>query len=173
MAMSSMPSSSSSASMSGMDHGSMPGMDHGSTGMTMVFFTATDTPLYSTAFTPHTTGQYAGICVFLIALAFIFRGLIALRCNALTLWAMWRRRQDTRILLREPVNERLAKLADRPWRINEAAAIAVLDVILVGVGYLLMLAVMTMNVGYFMSVLGGTFLGSFIVGRWTGAAVVH
>lgn len=30
-----------------------------------------------------------------------------------------------------------------------------------------MLAVMTMNVGYFMSVLGGTFLGSLLLGRLT------
>ena len=29
-----------------------------------------------------------------------------------------------------------------------------------------MLAVMTFNVGYFMSVLGGTFLGSLAVGRY-------
>ena len=29
-----------------------------------------------------------------------------------------------------------------------------------------MLAVMTMNVGYFMSVLGGVFLGSLFVGRY-------
>ncbi len=29
-----------------------------------------------------------------------------------------------------------------------------------------MLAVMTMNVGYFMSVLGGVFLGSLAVGRY-------
>ena len=33
-----------------------------------------------------------------------------------------------------------------------------------------MLAVMTMNVGYFMSVLGGVFLGSLAVGRFTGAS---
>lgn len=33
-----------------------------------------------------------------------------------------------------------------------------------------MLAVMTMNVGYFLSILGGTFLGSFILGGWTPAA---
>ena len=31
-----------------------------------------------------------------------------------------------------------------------------------------MLAVMTMNVGYFLSVLGGTFLGSFVVGGFAG-----
>jgi hypothetical protein len=29
-----------------------------------------------------------------------------------------------------------------------------------------MLAVMSMNVGYFLSVLGGTFLGSLLVGRF-------
>jgi hypothetical protein len=29
-----------------------------------------------------------------------------------------------------------------------------------------MLAVMTANVGYFLSVLGGTFLGSLLVGRY-------
>lgn len=31
-----------------------------------------------------------------------------------------------------------------------------------------MLAVMTFNVGYFMSVLGGTFLGSLLLGRYGG-----
>ncbi|KAK3938585.1 Ctr copper transporter family-domain-containing protein [Diplogelasinospora grovesii] len=41
---------------------------------------------------------------------------------------------------------------------------AVYEVVLVGVGYLLMLAVMTMNVGYFMSVLGGVFVGTFLLG---------
>lgn len=30
-----------------------------------------------------------------------------------------------------------------------------------------MLAVMTMNVGYFLSVLGGVFVGSLLVGRYT------
>lgn len=29
-----------------------------------------------------------------------------------------------------------------------------------------MLAVMSMNVGYFLSILGGTFLGSLLVGRF-------
>ena len=29
-----------------------------------------------------------------------------------------------------------------------------------------MIGVMTMNVGYFMSVLGGTFLGSLLIGRF-------
>lgn len=34
-----------------------------------------------------------------------------------------------------------------------------------------MIAVMTMNVGYFMSVLGGTFVGSFFFARFAAARV--
>ena len=34
-----------------------------------------------------------------------------------------------------------------------------------------MLAVMTMNVGYFLSVLGGTFLGSLLLGRYVNKAM--
>lgn len=36
-----------------------------------------------------------------------------------------------------------------------------------------MLAVMTMNVGYFMSILGGTFLGSVVIGDWTATTAMH
>jgi len=42
-------------------------------GMAMYFTTSTTTPLYSSSWTPSTTGQYAGTCVFLIALATISR----------------------------------------------------------------------------------------------------
>lgn len=47
--------------------------------MQMTFFTSTATSLYSIAWTPSSTGQYAGTCIFLILLATIFRGLFALR----------------------------------------------------------------------------------------------
>jgi hypothetical protein len=33
-----------------------------------------------------------------------------------------------------------------------------------------MLAVMTMNIGYFLSILGGTFLGSLAIGRFAATA---
>jgi len=45
------------------------------------------------------------------------------------------------------------------------AVLCVLDDVLTGCNS--MLAVMTMNVGYFISVLGGTFLGSLLLGRFT------
>jgi copper transporter 1 len=36
-----------------------------------------------------------------------------------------------------------------------------------------MIAVMTMNVGYFLSVLAGVFLGSMLFGRFMAHAAVH
>ena len=42
-----------------------------------VFQVSTSTPLYSTGWTPNSTGSYAGTCMFLIILAALFRGLIA------------------------------------------------------------------------------------------------
>ena len=47
--------------------------------MTMVFNTAQNTPLYSSAWTPASTGAYAGTCIFLIILAVISRFLHAYR----------------------------------------------------------------------------------------------
>ena len=45
--------------------------------MMSVFQISSSTPLYSTAWTPASTGSYAGTCIFLIVLAALFRGLIA------------------------------------------------------------------------------------------------
>jgi len=67
----------------------MDGMDMGDTGsstnatsgspMMSVFQTSMGTSLYSSAWTPNSTGTYAATCIFLIALATIFRALLALR----------------------------------------------------------------------------------------------
>lgn len=64
--------------MAGMDMSGMSGMNDGGatsshTGMMMAFFTGTDTPLYSMAWTPQNAGQYAGTCIFLIILAITLR----------------------------------------------------------------------------------------------------
>lgn len=71
-----------------------------------------------------------------------------------------------------------------PWRFSVDLPRAVLFLFIVGISYLLyvlistghyfintnimpsMLAVMTMNIGYFCSVLGGAFLGELAVGRF-------
>lgn len=63
----------------------------------------------------------------------------------------------------------------RPWRITTDGPRAAIDTVIAGVLFLLMLAIMTMNVGYLLSVLCGTFLGSLAVGRYGGGgeAVLH
>ena len=113
-----------------MTDGAMKGMD----AMTMTFFIAHTTPLYSNAWIPSTIGQYAGICIFLIALSFIFRGLIAIRCNFQKLFQGTVDYRDT-ALLRPDEDDKAA--SQRPWSVNEAASRAVLDTILAGVSYLL------------------------------------
>lgn len=61
-------------------------MDHHHTSMPMgpmpmTFFTSTSTPLYSNAWKPSTTGQYALTCLFLVLLCIVFRCILAARCN--------------------------------------------------------------------------------------------
>ncbi|KAL8697302.1 MAG: hypothetical protein Q9201_007192 [Fulgogasparrea decipioides] len=61
---------------------SVPESSHSSSGMSMSsmsmgFFISTSTTLFSSAWTPGSTGAYAGTCIFLIMLAVLFRGLAA------------------------------------------------------------------------------------------------
>lgn len=55
----------------------------------------------------------------------------------------------------------------QPFRLSVDLVRAAFVTVMVGVAYLLMLAVMTMNVGYFLAVLAGAFLGELLFGRWS------
>ncbi|KAJ5752730.1 hypothetical protein N7520_009647 [Penicillium odoratum] len=138
--------------------------------MDMVFYTSTSTPLWSSAFTPSTTGQYAGACIFLIAFTVIFRALIAFRINFFKITAAAKQKRSGSLLPPTMIEE---KVQIRLWRADEAVTVGVIDMVIVGVSYLLMLAVMTMNVGYFLSILGGAFLGSMLFNRFTGSTWAH
>ncbi|KAK4237840.1 Ctr copper transporter family-domain-containing protein [Achaetomium macrosporum] len=161
--------------------------------MMSVFQNSMSTSLFSSRWTPNSTGTYAGTCIFLIVLAVIFRGLLAFKSWQETKWLD--RELNRRYVVvngKGPLAENLSRdslakgamvLSEngveenvllvrrrtpcaRPWRLSVDPLRAVIDTVIAGVGYLLMLAVMTMNVGYFLSVLGGTFLGSLLVGRF-------
>ncbi|KAI8722769.1 Copper transport protein [Fusarium sp. LHS14.1] len=169
-AMSDMPTATSastpmSTSMDSMDmsHSSsmMPASD-----MAMVFFRAITTPLFSSAWVPSSDGTYAGTCIFLIAFAVIHQILNAVQRTIFST-------PDAVVLPRDSFNpnmslaERLREqLANHPFRMATETSRALFQVVTSGIGYLLMIAVMTMNVGYFLSVLGGIFLGTLIAGRF-------
>ncbi|EWG54177.1 hypothetical protein FVEG_12453 [Fusarium verticillioides 7600] len=154
---SSMPMSTSSSSAMDMEQ------------MNMVFFTSTTTLLWTKSFAPETTGQYAGVCIFLMALATILRMLLALRVNFYSIRDGLRRRRTKGLL----VESRGIETFNRPWRANEAMILGAIDVLIAGVSYLLMLAVMTMNVGYFLSILAGVFIGSVCCSRFSVNLSLH
>ncbi|KAK3393071.1 low affinity copper transporter [Podospora didyma] len=195
-------SGSSMDDMSGMGHGATSDSSSmsGISTMMSVFQTQRATPLYSTSWTPTSTGTYAATCIFLIVLALVFRGLLAAKAWQESRWldAELNRRYVV-VSGKAPLSETLSRdslakknmvLSEngveenvmvvkkrttthaRPWRLSVDPLRAGLDTVIAAVGYLLMLAVMTMNVGYFLSVLGGTFLGSLLVGRYI-ASVEH
>jgi hypothetical protein len=98
----------------------------------MTFFTSTSTPLYSSSWTPASTGQYAGTCIFLIAFAAIFRALLAVRINFFEVLGVVKYRNSGGLRY---VDE---KKRVRPWRANEAVMLGGMDVVLAGIGYLLL-----------------------------------
>ncbi|KAL9125379.1 MAG: hypothetical protein Q9217_005414 [Psora testacea] len=149
--------------------------------MRMVFYTSTTTPFLSPAWTPTSTGSYAGTCIFLIFLATILRVLFAGKHLLERRWldkALERRYIQVRgapteadridassdgkygtLVTARGVEEHVKVVTNHsrpvmPWRLS------------VDVPRAVMLAVMTMNVGYFLSVLGGIFAGELLVGRY-------
>lgn len=163
--------------------------------MMAVFVNSMDTPLYSTGWTPSSTGEYAATCIFLIVLGAVLRGLLAAKTLQEARWldreldrryvAVQGRLPKAEQLSRDSLAKRMTMtlaengaeedvvvvrrkgVPSRPWRLSVDGPRALVDTVIAGVGYLLMLAVMTMNVGYFLSVLGGVFVGSLLVGRYT------
>ncbi|KAH7561883.1 low affinity copper transporter [Bipolaris maydis] len=162
-------------------------------GMAMAFFTATNTSLYSKSWTPSSAGQYAGTCIFLILLAVLLRAIFTAKAfleikavkNALQRRYVVVAGEKTvldddansthGILTTNGVQENVRVVSApvshiQPWRFGVDLPRAFLMTVAAGVGYLLMLAVMTFNVGYFLSVLAGTFVGELAFGRFNQAA---
>ncbi|PQE19183.1 Ctr copper transporter protein [Rutstroemia sp. NJR-2017a BBW] len=176
MSMSGSPTTTTSAmSMTSSTDSSMSMSSSGTTlmsmdSMAMTFFTSTTTPLFSMTWTPTSIGQYAGTCIFLIAFAAVFRALLAVRVNFFEVLALVKQRSNAGLLYTHTTDDD-SKV--RPWRVNEAVILSSMDVLLTAIGYLLMIAVMTMNIGYFISVLAGVFLGSLVFNRFMGHSAVH
>ncbi|KAF2859651.1 hypothetical protein K470DRAFT_258661 [Piedraia hortae CBS 480.64] len=181
-----------------MDHDMNMGSSSHSSSMSMVFTTDHSTPLFSNVWTPKNRGAYAGTCIFLVVLAIISRMLAAWRTKLELDWhdrAVKRRyivvATDTERLAVEEkgedatltsrgVDERVKVVKSNsrdleipPWRFSTDLPRAALFTLMACVSYLLMLAVMTLNVGYFLSTLAGLFVGELVVGRFASADDGH
>src|SRR5512142_1717083 len=69
-----------------MDGSSSSGGSSAMMTMMAVFQTDRATPLYSMSWTPNSVGAYAGTILFLVALAMVFRGLLALKAVQESRW---------------------------------------------------------------------------------------
>ncbi|ERF73851.1 hypothetical protein EPUS_05556 [Endocarpon pusillum Z07020] len=165
----------------------------GSSGHGSIFTNSRDTPLYSSNWVPSSAGGYAGTCIFLIVLASVLRCLVAFKTVLEQRWlaqARCRRYVVVKgrgteagkiesdpaakagaLITTNGVEENVKIVQSNnegaiPFRLSIDIPRASLVTVITGVAYLLMLAVMTMNVGYFSSVLAGTFVGELAVGRY-------
>ncbi|KAJ9612457.1 hypothetical protein H2200_004054 [Cladophialophora chaetospira] len=160
--------------------------------MPMVFTTSHHTPLYGNGWTPSSGGGYAGTCIFLVILAIFLRLLFAGKAILEQKWSIAARdrryvrvqgrtteagridqdpdAKDGALITVNGVEENVkvvqARMGFTPFRLSVDVPRAALTTLIAAVAYLLMLAVMTYNVGYFLSVLLGVFLGELAVGRY-------
>lgn len=178
--------STASASMEEMNNGSMAPM-------AMTFFLSANTPLFFPSWTPSDTWGHAATCIFLVLLAVIMRILLASKpILEAAVWRPQRgadahemlpsddccdedpdrtKEQQYLIQSREELGGgalrrvlREVKSRSHGPRLASRGLRALFEMTLAVIGYLLMLAVMTMNIGYFISVVGGIFLGTFLLG---------
>lgn len=126
--------------------------------MAMTFFQSIKTPLFSDVWKPHTTGQYAGTCIFLVVLTVIVRVMLALKPTLET--CLWQRSpsipnhayhhrleesfeckflDDSKTSPDQGLLAITGKLRSRwrCWDISSAAMRALYELILAGAGYLL------------------------------------
>lgn len=127
-----------------------------------MFSTGPGTPLYSPTWIPVSQGNYAGTCIFLVVLAFIFRALVSLRSVlkrrgieadlniGYTIISKRLSKKGTnsdppsaQSPLKEDAEEETVRLVRRPvkvvrpWRLTTGGLRAVVDVVTAGVVYLL------------------------------------
>ncbi|KAK0656913.1 Ctr copper transporter [Cercophora newfieldiana] len=133
----------------------------------MTFFQATNTPLLFNGTAPTNPGQYAGACIVLILLGILACVLINMKAVLQRgAWAPVVEKKEEASLLRD--EEKVA--AKEGTTVIQRVGMATYEVLLVGLAYVLMLAVMTMNVSYFLSVLAGIWIGTALLGAATPAA---
>ncbi|MCJ1409593.1 hypothetical protein MMC19_003674 [Ptychographa xylographoides] len=139
-------------------------------GMPMTFnsnnFTAA---LFASSWMPTTPAAYAGTWIFLFFLAIIWRALVRTSARLDRYWA--RKHEEYAILIDGGKERATREKTVAVWRWSVNLPRATLATVNQGIAYLLMIAVMTMNTGFFLAVLVGYFIGELCFGRISGASI--
>ncbi|PVI00913.1 hypothetical protein DM02DRAFT_592098 [Periconia macrospinosa] len=156
--------------------------------MTNTFSTTTLVTLWFTDWTTNTPSAYAFTLIFLFALGIFNRFLAALKTQLERRWDEVESERDERSGAKEeleplspvPVGMRHSGekggngrgkrrfwIASKPWSAKRDGARAGFEFTRAVIGYILMLAVMTYNVGFFFAVTGSVLLGELVFGRYT------
>lgn len=138
--------------------------------MSNAFHFGVGDPLWTTSLTPTNGQAYAGAIILLILMAFFLRFLTTLRDMA---EKRWNPKRPSRCNGDEADNYLKMGLsqadgpevgAGRRWHTTIQLTRALFQVTTMTMGYLLMLAVMTFNLGYLLAVLAGGFVGELALG---------
>ncbi|KAJ5945758.1 Ctr copper transporter [Penicillium verhagenii] len=155
MDMSSATTTASSMSMSSTSSSSMSDMAFNTNNLSAV--------LFSQSWMPTTTAGYVGSWFFLFFLAVIWRGSATALSKLDAFWAAKNARYS--ILINGGQDQPTQADLVGAWRLSVNLPRAALRMVHQGIAYLLMIAVMTMNVGFFFAVLVGYFFGELVFGR--------
>ncbi|KAJ5656312.1 Ctr copper transporter [Penicillium longicatenatum] len=119
--------------------------------------------LFSQSWMPTTTAGYVGSWFFLFFLSVIWRASAAMLSKLDAFWAAKNARYS--ILINGGQDQPTQADLVSAWRLSVNLPRAALRMVHQGIAYLLMIAVMTMNVGFFFAVLVGYFFGELVFGR--------
>ncbi|KAF7722095.1 hypothetical protein EC973_003710 [Apophysomyces ossiformis] len=173
--------------MSGMDHSAMghdmSGMGHMMMSMGTFHWSNVGEALFLDAWVPKSEPAYIGACFGLMFFAVLSRALMALE----TYFAAWRtiraaaasKNITSGVALQDSEKhndypEPMSNLPTVPpfnWLMDPARSF--MTTVSSFVSYLLMMVVMTGNGGYFVSILGGIFIGELLFGRFRSLGGLH
>jgi len=133
----------------------------------MVFHTGIMDSIFSLAWTPETPAAYFGTWMFIFFLAGFSRALLAWKT---ALEGHWFRKYASTTVVVNSQDDGKVKIVSGGrnalvWRTSVDVPRSLLQMVSSGVNYLLMIIVMTLNVGFFFAVLGGVLFGELFFGR--------